>query len=372
MNYKTLLYPVTMLLQNMNTLLGAVINKSNVQLQQLSQLRCELKSLREGLANLDDSVRKLNNSLKEQLSGHLLQTANEIAQLQNSLNISMTNTASRLANEINTSFIDTQSFLAQQLHTLSTTVCSKLENQTDTVLDVKHGTDSKNASSSVNQSDNCGGPGWRRVAYLDMTDPNTTCPSGWRLTDYSKRTCGRVYTQRYTCNPVIFPVSAKEYSSVCGRIKAYQYGATEAFSSGTSNIDLAYFSGVSVTHGYPRKHIWSFAAGRSDLETGTEACPCEANRNLSVPFIGNDYFCESGRHQRWGQRWTPDYILYTDDPLWDGKNCLRGICCEFNNPPYFIKKLPMPSTEYIEVRICSRQLSNYEDIAIEEVELYVQ
>ena len=33
----------------------------------------------------------------------------------------------------------------------------------------------------------CGGTrGWR---HLDMTDPNTNCPSGWNMT--GKRTCGR-------------------------------------------------------------------------------------------------------------------------------------------------------------------------------------
>ena len=37
----------------------------------------------------------------------------------------------------------------------------------------------------------CGGTGgWRRAVYLDMTDLNTDCPSGWRETGYSKRTCG--------------------------------------------------------------------------------------------------------------------------------------------------------------------------------------
>ena len=28
----------------------------------------------------------------------------------------------------------------------------------------------------------CGGTwGWRRAVYLDMTDPNTNCPSGWPM-----------------------------------------------------------------------------------------------------------------------------------------------------------------------------------------------
>ena len=355
---------VTELLQNMNILLGIVINKSNAQLRELSELRCDLKSLREELASLNNSVWRLNSSLQEPNSERQLQTSIELAQLQN---ISMADTMSRLASAINTSF---QSFFTQQLHAISATVCSKLKNQTDTDFDGGYETDSKYTSSPTNQSDICGGAGWRRITYLDMTDPNTTCPSGWKLTTYSKRTCGRVYSQQYTCSPVIFPVSARAYSRVCGRIKAYQYGRAQAFRN--SSIDNAYLSGVSITHGYPRKHIWSFAAGKSELDHDDDVCPCEANRNRSVPFIGTDYFCESGKHRRWGQRWTPSYILYADDPLWDGKNCLRGICCEFNNPPYFIKKLTMPSTNYIEVRICSVSVSTYEDIAIEELELYVQ
>ncbi|CAI8045781.1 hypothetical protein GBAR_LOCUS25322, partial [Geodia barretti] len=70
----------------------------------------------------------------------------------------------------------------------------------------------------------CGGTAnWRRAVYLDMTDPNTSCPSGWQLTRYSKRTCGRVSPGSETCDSVFFPVSGGPYSQVCGRIRAYQY-----------------------------------------------------------------------------------------------------------------------------------------------------
>ena len=32
------------------------------------------------------------------------------------------------------------------------------------------------------------------MVYFDMTDLNADCPTGWQLTSYSKRTCGRVTT----------------------------------------------------------------------------------------------------------------------------------------------------------------------------------
>ena len=70
-------------------------------------------------------------------------------------------------------------------------------------------------------SNACGGTGgWRRAVYLDMTDPNTNCPSGWNMTGYSKRTCNRATDGYYTCNSVFFPVSGRPYSQVCGRVRA--------------------------------------------------------------------------------------------------------------------------------------------------------
>ena len=144
--------------------------------------------------------------------------------------------------------------------------------------------------------------GWRRVVYLDMTDPNTTCPSGWQLTSYSNTTCGRVNTGYLTCDSVIFPVSGGDYTRVCGRIKGYQYRDTDAFEAYddglVTTIDGAYVGGISLTHGSPgkRKHIWTFAGGHSEVHTTlNDACPCDATINITIPpFVGGDYFCESG------------------------------------------------------------------------------
>ena len=225
----------------------------------------------------------------------------------------------------------------------------------------------------------CGGTGgWRRVVYLDMTDSSTTCPSGWQLTGYSKRSCGRVSTGIYTCDSATFPVSGGEYTRVCGRIKAYQWGATLAFFSYyhgyRTTIDGAYVDGVSVTHGSPQQHIWTFAAGISEGNpTSTWACPCGASRDIPVPpFVGEDYFCESGVNGVWrGSRHHSTF--FSTDTLWDGEDCLpSSMCCSQHNPPYFIKQLPTPTTDDIEARVCLHNPSSYANIAVELVELYVQ
>ena len=222
----------------------------------------------------------------------------------------------------------------------------------------------------------CGGTGsWRRVVYLDFTDRNTNCPSGWKLTSHSKRSCGRVSTGRLTCDSVTFPVSGGYYTRVCGRIKGYQSGGPDAFETyddgEVTTIDGAYVSGVSLTHGCrQRQHIWTFAAGYSENHRNrNDACPCDANIDITIPpFVGGDYFCESGRHQ--GQ---PYGNFFPNDPLWDGNGCSKSsTCCSFNNPPYFTKQLPSCTTDDIEARICLSEDINRDDIPIELIELYVQ
>ena len=37
----------------------------------------------------------------------------------------------------------------------------------------------------------CGGSGWRRVAYLNMSDPSQQCPSVWQEITTPHRVCGR-------------------------------------------------------------------------------------------------------------------------------------------------------------------------------------
>ena len=144
-----------------------------------------------------------------------------------------------------------------------------------------------------------GTPGWRRVAFINMTDTSYNCPTGLNLTSYSKRTCGR-YT-RGGCSSTTFSVGGLPYSRVCGRIRRYQFGSPDAFGSQNQGIDSVYVDGVSLTHGGAgsRQHIWTFAAGLSEVDTGppfiSYICPCDThNYNHHVPaFVGDDFFCES-------------------------------------------------------------------------------
>ena len=230
----------------------------------------------------------------------------------------------------------------------------------------------------------CGGDGgWTRVAYLNMSDLNQRCPANWTLTTSPVRGCGRSSDGSNTCNSVFYPVLGHTYSSVCGRVLAYQRGVGVGFYTalyeGRNTTDSVYVSGVSLTHGPAgsRQHIWTFAAalgeqGRDDYRL--DNCPC-TNTNVTWPyqvpsFIGNDYFCDTANR-------GPGYMHYTyypDDPLWDGKGCgYTSTCCEYNTPPWFCKSLPQPTSDDLELRICNYLNNvNGEDKVIYLVDIFIK
>ena len=206
-----------------------------------------------------------------------------------------------------------------------------------------------------------------------MTDTSYNCPTELSLTSYSKRTCGRSHTNS-GCSSTTFNVGDLSYSQVCGIIRKYQFGATSGFFGVGTGINNNYVEGVSLTHGGAgnRQHIWTFAAGLSEVTTTwpNEGCPCDTAAPSVVPsFVGNDYFCESGVHSEWNL----NFILYASDVLWDGQDCLSSsTCCQFNSPPWFTKNLPTATTDDIELRICVEHTPSIEDVPIELIELYVQ
>ena len=215
--------------------------------------------------------------------------------------------------------------------------------------------------------------GWMRVAKLDMTNNSTQCPSGLRQrTDSNIYTCTR-NSSSGGCSSVTLFTSNIHYSRVCGKIKAYQFSTTDAFGSGPDNIESYYVDGVSLTHGRPRQHIWTFAAAFDETTSIPQAkCPCTnintANSATPPPeFVGNDYFCDTGSSI------GSLKIFYSDDPLWDGAGCgPQSTCCSFNNPPWFYKQLPQPTTDDIEMRVCRDEAESNEDIAIEMFDIYIQ
>ena len=227
--------------------------------------------------------------------------------------------------------------------------------------------------------DYCGSTGWTKVAYLNMSDLSQDCPSAFRLYDQDGvRACGRQLSNTGSCDSVFFPSNGTSYSQVCGRVIGYQYASCDAFDIDRrpvqyTGINNAYVDGVSITYGNPREHIWTFAASinSNGQQSTPNYCPCDGSGTISAPnFVGEDYFCESGNpaSQGWG------FTLYVDDPIWDGKHCGLGEiqCCSTPSIPWFHKVLESPTTDDIELRICSWQHTGDEDSPISLYEIYIK
>ena len=218
------------------------------------------------------------------------------------------------------------------------------------------------------------GGGWMRIANMKN---RSSCPDGFRM--YSKggvRGCGRPATISGSCVGKIFSSRGIKYSQVCGKVIGYQVGITDGTagrnSSIKNNINTYYADGVSITHGSPRKHIWTLMSGSANRNVRSSSCPCAKVGFSPAPsFVGSDYYCESG--------YKGSYIptlgaFYSSDRLWDGKDCggSETACCQRPFIPWFYKSIGYYTTDYIEMRICCNEGTNDEDVPVEQYELYVK
>ncbi len=115
-----------------------------------------------------------------------------------------------------------------------------------------------------------------------------------------------------------------------------------------------------------------FCSAHDEAHTNTDLlCPCIRSDDRYIlqipPFINGNYFCATG-----SRGLATPTTFYVNDPLWDGKGCgATSMCCQFNNLPWFCRKLTRPTDDDIELRICANSPSGGEDNPIEIVDLFV-
>ena len=213
-----------------------------------------------------------------------------------------------------------------------------------------------------------------RVAYVNMSQSGTTCPQGLTQKVLSGLTlCGRSDTSVGSCQSTFFSSLGLNYSRVCGQLRGYQLGSTDAFGRLTAVVPENYVDGATITYGSgPRKHIWTYANGLSFHDPGNRPieCPCNTGAANVVPsFVGSDYYCETGFNGN-----GVSYIFFPNDPLWDGQQCVgvEAPCCTHPNMPWFNKTLNETTTEDIELRLCQDQSTSDEDTLLQVIELFVQ
>ena len=219
----------------------------------------------------------------------------------------------------------------------------------------------------------CGEPSWTKLVDLNMSNTSQTCPtSSWRLVNTSSvRACGRTAA---CCQSATFSTQGKSYTRVCGQVNGIQFGHPDGFYRSSQRLETKYVDGVSITHGSPQQHIWTFVGyvGAHNNQYFHSWCPCSnINRQgtTHIPaFVGNSYFCDTGNFAT-----THRDIYYSGNPLWDGEGCSSiSTCCQFNNPPWFCASLPDSTRDDLEVRICGDEPPTSEDTVITRLEIYVK
>ena len=217
--------------------------------------------------------------------------------------------------------------------------------------------------------------GWTRVAYLNMTKYNDTCPPGLSLQRYDNvdhGVCGQSNSSKGGCSSTKFSAFGLNYNKVCGQVRGYQYYSPDAFYSLSKGIDSYYVDGVSITHGrYPRTHIWTYAGGLREDGYNVNDCPCNYGNSHKVAssFVGNHYYCESALNPHT----ILEQVLYGNDPLWDGKNCdsREASCCTNSKMPWFYRVFDDITNNDIELRVCTDSGIPDEDTPLDIIEIYI-
>ena len=180
-----------------------------------------------------------------------------------------------------------------------------------------------------------------------------------------------------------------------------QIAFPDAFAVGTAAmIDRLYVDGLSITYGFPRVHVWTYAVGASKdpLFGGTAGnCPCQSGQ-LQPHFVGDNMYCDSGHQSSsMAEIEANDYqpVLYTDihnHTLWK-EPCgddITDTCCGANilginnatelvKPPWFRRDnldISFEETGYdganFEVALCTHEVDMQEGALITAFELYIK
>ena len=221
----------------------------------------------------------------------------------------------------------------------------------------------------------CGGHkgDWTTIVKID-TSKGDACPSGWtNITtpgELPKVVC-RSGSDAAGCHSAIFSNYNITFNKICGQIKGYQKGSTDAFNPSTLSINDHYVDGLSITLGNPCKHVWTYATGLTDDGNYPSSnCPCAATPGPDPPaFVGDHYYCESGT-----TRTVSNNEYYTSDMLWDGYGCqhANNNCCTNPDMPWFFRQFSHSINDYLEARICNTVSFSNENTLVESIELYIQ
>ena len=192
--------------------------------------------------------------------------------------------------------------------------------------------------------------GWMRVAKLGADN----CPVGFSRKIFKNMSLACSVSQDSAmCHEISVPVYKMRYTQITGRVHGYQKGSLDCFNeiivsgvgrlSSNSDIYSNYLDGVSITSN--GEHVWFFAAG------------CKCNSVPNKPNFVGDHFTADGLTV------IRNYII-NPNLLWKFQKCNT-----MSN--WFHRILPITNSD-ITIQVCQDQSLDDEEIAIAEIEIYIQ
>ena len=133
---------------------------------------------------------------------------------------------------------------------------------------------------------------------LGQCQKTPQCPPGlvYDVTE-GRRLC-RKPNLALGCSSTTFYTRGVMYEKVCGKVIGYQYYQPNRFGPSIytrPTVNQLYVDGVSITHGSPRQHVWTFANANdeslnSKFHNEYTGCPClnpSTSFNGAIPsFVG--------------------------------------------------------------------------------------
>ena len=162
-----------------------------------------------------------------------------------------------------------------------------------------------------------------------------------------------------TCSSITYSTHGNSYSQVCGTIHGSYFGdpdGLKSFSSirpNTPPLNGNYVDGISLTHGsMNEQHIWTLSAIVNFATNPTDICSVCASNKPS--YVGMDYSCDVVERCR---------DICSPRQIWGSSQCIGSNT--------FYKNLTQTISDDIEMRVCTDQDENDENIFLSFVELYV-
>ena len=332
--------------------------------QQINITREFLNKIQNSIALLTSSVDSLGGNFSEQLND----VSNTSTAMLKRLNIEILETITN-SSEISVTTINTlQDKLANGVQTLHTfDSCEAVSNFSIQLPSGMYHIRADNSSiieycSNIIAFSCHGIPGrWKRIAYLINNATPVKCPMGFEsINDPNVPALCRRNPTGARCSSITYSTNGNSYSQVCGTIHGSYFGDPDGFdsystirsTSADTPINGNYVDGISLTHGGMNEHhIWTLSA-IVNFANPTDMCPiCDNNK---PSYVGMDYSCDVVELCRGSCR---------SRQIWGSGQCIGSNT--------FYKNLTQLTSDDIQMRVCTDQDENDEDIFFSFVELYI-